>query len=149
MGRFNVQTVIVLKCERMQIPAHISFRQIVCVSQVRGGVNGQLFSLSNSANTKTISEGISQRGSSEVVYRAFSSVPKDIYYWVLPESFRGDKVREKQESGERARGEEKDCELLVKLDFSALSVPLSHASTCCQVKRLHLSTQQASFEPLA
>uniref|UniRef100_A0A8C9YGV5 Heparan sulfate proteoglycan 2 n=1 Tax=Sander lucioperca TaxID=283035 RepID=A0A8C9YGV5_SANLU len=60
--------------------------------QVRGGVNGQLFSLSNSANTKTISEGISQRGSSEVVYRSFSSVPKDIYYWVLPESFRGDKV---------------------------------------------------------
>ncbi|XP_078144123.1 basement membrane-specific heparan sulfate proteoglycan core protein [Centroberyx gerrardi] len=60
--------------------------------QVRGGVNGQLFSLSNSANTKTISEGISQRGPSEVVYRSFSSVPKDIYYWVLPESFRGDKV---------------------------------------------------------
>ncbi|KAM6928878.1 basement membrane-specific heparan sulfate proteoglycan core protein isoform 8-T8 [Lycodopsis pacificus] len=60
--------------------------------QVRGGVNGQLFSLSNSANTNTISEGISQRGSSEVVYRSFSSVSNDIYYWVLPESFRGDKV---------------------------------------------------------
>ncbi|XP_054868568.1 basement membrane-specific heparan sulfate proteoglycan core protein isoform X9 [Amphiprion ocellaris] len=60
--------------------------------QVRGGVNGQLFSLSNAANTKTISEGISQRGSSEVVYRSFSSVPNDVYYWVLPESFRGDKV---------------------------------------------------------
>ncbi|XP_054464444.1 basement membrane-specific heparan sulfate proteoglycan core protein isoform X3 [Anoplopoma fimbria] len=60
--------------------------------QVRGGVNGQLFSLSNSANSKTISEGISQRGSSELVYRSFSSVPNDIYYWVLPESFRGDKV---------------------------------------------------------
>ncbi|XP_075954009.1 basement membrane-specific heparan sulfate proteoglycan core protein [Anarhichas minor] len=60
--------------------------------QVRGGVNGQLFSLSNSANTKTISEGISQRGSSEVVYRSFSSVSNEIYYWVLPESFRGDKV---------------------------------------------------------
>ncbi|XP_056280235.1 basement membrane-specific heparan sulfate proteoglycan core protein isoform X13 [Pseudoliparis swirei] len=60
--------------------------------QVRGGVNGQRFSLSNSANTKTISEGISQRGSSEVVYRSFSGVPNDIYYWVLPESFRGDKV---------------------------------------------------------
>ncbi|XP_045912374.1 basement membrane-specific heparan sulfate proteoglycan core protein-like isoform X7 [Micropterus dolomieu] len=60
--------------------------------QVRGGVNGQLFTLSNSANTKTISEGISQKGSSEVVYRSFSSVPNDIYYWVLPESFRGDKV---------------------------------------------------------
>uniref|UniRef100_A0AAX7TUG3 Heparan sulfate proteoglycan 2 n=1 Tax=Astatotilapia calliptera TaxID=8154 RepID=A0AAX7TUG3_ASTCA len=60
--------------------------------QVRGGVNGQLFSLSNSANTNTITEGISQRGSSEVVYRFFSSLPNDIYYWVLPENFRGDKV---------------------------------------------------------
>nr|XP_046254096.1 basement membrane-specific heparan sulfate proteoglycan core protein isoform X4 [Scatophagus argus] len=60
--------------------------------QVRGGVNGQLFSLSNGANTRTISEGISQRGPSEVVYRSFASVPNDIYYWVLPESFRGDKV---------------------------------------------------------
>lgn len=64
-----------------------------CISQVRGGVNGQLFSLSNSANTNTITEGISQRGSSEVVYRFFSSLPNDIYYWVLPENFRGDKVR--------------------------------------------------------
>ncbi|KAM9343546.1 basement membrane-specific heparan sulfate proteoglycan core protein [Pholidichthys leucotaenia] len=60
--------------------------------QVRGGVNGQLFSLSNSANTNTITEGISQRGSSEVIYRSFSSVPSDVYYWVLPETFRGDKV---------------------------------------------------------
>jgi len=71
---------------------------------VRGGVNGQRFSLSNSANTKTISEGISQRGSSEVIYRSFSGVPNDIYYWVLPESFRGDKVRGKQQSKEQARG---------------------------------------------
>uniref|UniRef100_I3KIJ1 Heparan sulfate proteoglycan 2 n=1 Tax=Oreochromis niloticus TaxID=8128 RepID=I3KIJ1_ORENI len=60
--------------------------------QVRGGVNGQLFSLSNSANTNTITEGISQRGSSGVVYRFFSSLPNDIYYWVLPQNFRGDKV---------------------------------------------------------
>lgn len=62
-------------------------------SQVRGGVNGQLFTLTNSGNTRTISEGISQRGPSEVVYRSFSSIPNDIYYWVVPESFRGDKVR--------------------------------------------------------
>eukprot|EP00066_Takifugu_rubripes_P028084 XP_011617350.1 PREDICTED: basement membrane-specific heparan sulfate proteoglycan core protein [Takifugu rubripes] len=60
--------------------------------QVRGAVNGQLFSLSNSGNTKTFNEGISQRGSSEVVYSSFSSLPSDVYYWVLPESFRGDKV---------------------------------------------------------
>ncbi|XP_029690402.1 basement membrane-specific heparan sulfate proteoglycan core protein isoform X5 [Takifugu rubripes] len=60
--------------------------------QVRGAVNGQLFSLSNSGNTQTFNEGISQRGSSEVVYSSFSSLPSDVYYWVLPESFRGDKV---------------------------------------------------------
>ncbi|XP_028266709.1 basement membrane-specific heparan sulfate proteoglycan core protein isoform X11 [Parambassis ranga] len=60
--------------------------------QVGGGVNGQLFTLSNGANTQTISDGISQRGSSEIVYRSFSNVQNDIYYWVLPGSFRGDKV---------------------------------------------------------
>ncbi|KAM4737871.1 basement membrane-specific heparan sulfate proteoglycan core protein isoform 2-T2 [Anableps anableps] len=59
--------------------------------QVRGGVNGQLFTLSNSGNTKTISDGIFQRGSS-VVYRPYSSVSSDVYFWVLPGSFRGDKV---------------------------------------------------------
>ncbi|XP_036844476.1 basement membrane-specific heparan sulfate proteoglycan core protein isoform X1 [Oncorhynchus mykiss] len=60
--------------------------------QVRGGVNGQLFSLSNSANSRTITDGITQKGSSEVAYRSFSDIPKDVYYWVLPDSFRGDKV---------------------------------------------------------
>ncbi|KAJ8016910.1 hypothetical protein DPEC_G00012250 [Dallia pectoralis] len=60
--------------------------------QVRGGVNGQLFSLSNSANTKTITDGITQRGFSEVAYRSFSDIPNDVYYWVLPDSFKGDKV---------------------------------------------------------
>ncbi|XP_051515995.1 basement membrane-specific heparan sulfate proteoglycan core protein isoform X1 [Myxocyprinus asiaticus] len=60
--------------------------------QVRGGVNGQLFTLSNAANTLTITEGITQRASAEVVYRFFSSIPNEIYYWVLPENFRGDKV---------------------------------------------------------
>ncbi|KTF85092.1 hypothetical protein cypCar_00012330, partial [Cyprinus carpio] len=63
-----------------------------CNCKVRGGVNGQLFTLSNAANTRTISEGITQRASSEVVYRSFTSIPSDIYYWVLPQNFRGDKV---------------------------------------------------------
>ncbi|XP_066527292.1 basement membrane-specific heparan sulfate proteoglycan core protein [Hoplias malabaricus] len=60
--------------------------------QVRGGVNGQLFSLTDETNTRTITEGIVQKGSSEIVFRSFSSVPSSLYYWVLPESFRGDKV---------------------------------------------------------
>lgn len=91
---------------------------------MRGGANGQLFSLSNGGNTKTITEGISQRGSSEVVYRSFSSVPNDIYYWVLPESFRGDKVGGKQQSREQTRGDEwgKNCE--VELDISASFCPM-------------------------
>ncbi|XP_014849228.1 PREDICTED: basement membrane-specific heparan sulfate proteoglycan core protein isoform X5 [Poecilia mexicana] len=59
--------------------------------QVRGGVNGQLFTLLNSANTKTISDGIFQRGPA-VVYRPNSNDPSDVFFWVLPESFRGDKL---------------------------------------------------------
>ncbi|XP_070400895.1 basement membrane-specific heparan sulfate proteoglycan core protein isoform X2 [Nothobranchius furzeri] len=59
--------------------------------QVRGGTDGRLFSLTDSTNTQTISEGISQRGS-EVVYRPFPSGPSTVFYWVLPESFTGDKV---------------------------------------------------------
>uniref|UniRef100_A0A8C5EK91 Heparan sulfate proteoglycan 2 n=1 Tax=Gouania willdenowi TaxID=441366 RepID=A0A8C5EK91_GOUWI len=61
-------------------------------SREQVGVDWQLITLSNSANTKTISDGVSPRGSSEIVFRSFSSVPNDVYYWVLPESFRGDKV---------------------------------------------------------
>uniref|UniRef100_A0A671MPU9 Basement membrane-specific heparan sulfate proteoglycan core protein-like n=1 Tax=Sinocyclocheilus anshuiensis TaxID=1608454 RepID=A0A671MPU9_9TELE len=60
----------------------------------------QLFTLSNAANTRTISEGITQRASAEVVYRSFTSIPNDIYYWVLPQSFGGDKVRTSSYGGE-------------------------------------------------
>ncbi|KAJ8412020.1 hypothetical protein AAFF_G00142870 [Aldrovandia affinis] len=60
--------------------------------QVRGGTNGQTFTLSNGANTRTVTEGIIQKDASEVAFRSFSSIPTDVYYWVLPESFRGDKV---------------------------------------------------------
>ncbi|XP_046725155.1 basement membrane-specific heparan sulfate proteoglycan core protein isoform X3 [Silurus meridionalis] len=60
--------------------------------QVRGGVNGQLFSLANEGNTRSITEGITQKGGSEVVFRWSYNIPNDIFYWVLPENFRGDKV---------------------------------------------------------
>ena len=59
---------------------------------MRGGVHGQLFTLSNGANTRPITQGILQKSSSEVAFRSFADIPTDIYYWVLPESFRGDKV---------------------------------------------------------
>lgn len=91
-----------------------------CVSQLRGGANGQLFSLSNSANTKTISEGITQRGS-EVIYRSFSSIPNDIYYWVLPQSFKGDKVKEKRK--EKNKVESRLEEQTVKFSPSSISLP--------------------------
>ncbi|XP_041129698.1 basement membrane-specific heparan sulfate proteoglycan core protein-like isoform X5 [Polyodon spathula] len=60
--------------------------------QVRAAHNGQEFTLSNSANTRTISEGIILQSSSELTFRSFSEHPTDVYYWVLPERFRGDKV---------------------------------------------------------
>ncbi|KAJ8260293.1 hypothetical protein GJAV_G00179310 [Gymnothorax javanicus] len=60
--------------------------------QVQGGANARLFALSNRANTTTITDGIIQKDRSTVAFRSFTSLPSDIYYWVLPESFRGDKV---------------------------------------------------------
>ncbi|XP_069096158.1 basement membrane-specific heparan sulfate proteoglycan core protein isoform X2 [Pleurodeles waltl] len=51
-----------------------------------------LFSLANIANTRTISQGIAVGGQSELMFGAFASVPRDTYFWVLPERFKGDKV---------------------------------------------------------
>lgn len=50
------------------------------------------FSLANSANTRTVSEGIRFTGGSELTFSSFHILPRDVYYWVLPERFRGDKV---------------------------------------------------------
>ncbi|KAM6434636.1 basement membrane-specific heparan sulfate proteoglycan core protein isoform 6-T6 [Liasis olivaceus] len=50
------------------------------------------FSLANSANTQTVSEGIRFTGASELTFSSFHVLPRDIYYWVLPERFKGDKV---------------------------------------------------------
>ncbi|XP_064160473.1 basement membrane-specific heparan sulfate proteoglycan core protein-like isoform X1 [Anguilla rostrata] len=60
--------------------------------QVQGNGDGKNFALSDGANTRTITEGIIQKDGSEVAFRTFASIPSDVYYWVLPESFRGDKV---------------------------------------------------------
>ncbi|KAG9353051.1 hypothetical protein JZ751_017627 [Albula glossodonta] len=61
-------------------------------NQIQGGTNGQIFALSNGANSRTITKGIIQKATSEVAFRSLSSIPTDVYYWVLPDSFRGDKV---------------------------------------------------------
>ncbi|XP_044138378.1 basement membrane-specific heparan sulfate proteoglycan core protein isoform X4 [Bufo gargarizans] len=50
------------------------------------------FSISNAASTRTFSEGISITGPSELTFSAFNNVPQDVYFWVLPERFKGDKV---------------------------------------------------------
>ncbi|KAK9391958.1 basement membrane-specific heparan sulfate proteoglycan core protein [Crotalus adamanteus] len=50
------------------------------------------FSLADSANTRTVSEGIRFAGGSELSFSSFHILPRDVYYWVLPERFRGDKV---------------------------------------------------------
>ncbi|KAJ7306581.1 hypothetical protein JRQ81_009947, partial [Phrynocephalus forsythii] len=50
------------------------------------------FSLSNAASTRTVSEGIRSTGPSELAFSSFHALPRDVYYWVLPERFKGDKV---------------------------------------------------------
>lgn len=95
--------------------------------------NRQLFSLSNGGNTKTITEGITQRGSSEVVYRSFTSVPNDVYYWVLPQTFKGDKVGGKENNivlrAER-RGGGAGKAVKLSLMYQRPIVPRRLASTC-------------------
>ncbi|XP_056400171.1 basement membrane-specific heparan sulfate proteoglycan core protein isoform X3 [Hyla sarda] len=51
------------------------------------------FSISAAASSsRTFSEGISVTGPSELTFSAFNSIPPDVYFWVLPERFKGDKV---------------------------------------------------------
>ncbi|EMP24866.1 Basement membrane-specific heparan sulfate proteoglycan core protein, partial [Chelonia mydas] len=50
------------------------------------------FSLANLANTRTVSEGIRFPSHAELAFSAFHSLPRDVYYWVLPDRFKGDKV---------------------------------------------------------
>ncbi|XP_068772364.1 basement membrane-specific heparan sulfate proteoglycan core protein isoform X3 [Struthio camelus] len=50
------------------------------------------FSLANLANTQTVSEGVRFAGPDEVVFSDFHALPRDVYFWVLPPRFTGDKV---------------------------------------------------------
>ena len=76
----------------------------VCASpQVQGGANGERFSLTNLAQTQGTSDSLSQTGT-QVVFSSFASLPMDTYYWVLPQSFLGDKVRGRGDVGKRERG---------------------------------------------
>ncbi|KAM8927903.1 basement membrane-specific heparan sulfate proteoglycan core protein [Pelodytes ibericus] len=50
------------------------------------------FTISNAGSTRTVSDGISVTGPSELTFGSFNSIPDDVYFWVLPERFKGDKV---------------------------------------------------------
>uniref|UniRef100_A0A8C8S4U5 Basement membrane-specific heparan sulfate proteoglycan core protein n=1 Tax=Pelusios castaneus TaxID=367368 RepID=A0A8C8S4U5_9SAUR len=50
------------------------------------------FSLANLASTHTVREGIRSSGHTELAFSTFHTLPRDIYYWVLPDRFKGDKV---------------------------------------------------------
>ncbi|XP_065431035.1 basement membrane-specific heparan sulfate proteoglycan core protein isoform X4 [Chrysemys picta bellii] len=50
------------------------------------------FSLANLANTRTVSEGIRSLSHAELAFSTFHALPRDVYYWVLPDRFKGDKV---------------------------------------------------------
>ncbi|KAM3922273.1 basement membrane-specific heparan sulfate proteoglycan core protein isoform 4-T4 [Leptodactylus fuscus] len=50
------------------------------------------FSISSATGTQTFTEGLSVTGPSELTFSAFNRLPPDVYFWVLPERFKGDKV---------------------------------------------------------
>ncbi|XP_067873656.1 basement membrane-specific heparan sulfate proteoglycan core protein isoform X2 [Heterodontus francisci] len=51
-----------------------------------------LFMLTNMAHTQRITEGVQLSAASEITFVNFDTIPRDIYYWVLPDRFKGDKV---------------------------------------------------------
>ncbi|XP_059511615.1 basement membrane-specific heparan sulfate proteoglycan core protein isoform X4 [Stegostoma tigrinum] len=51
-----------------------------------------LYMLTNMAHTQRIIEGIKISALSELTFANFDAIPRDIYYWVLPDRFKGDKV---------------------------------------------------------
>lgn len=49
-------------------------------------------SLANLAGTRTVGEGTRFSSPRELLFTAFHTLPRDVYYWVLPAPFAGDKV---------------------------------------------------------
>ncbi|OPJ89972.1 hypothetical protein AV530_017859 [Patagioenas fasciata monilis] len=48
-------------------------------------------SLANLAGTRTVGEGTRFSSPRELLFTAFHTLPRDVYYWVLPAPFTGDK----------------------------------------------------------
>uniref|UniRef100_A0A8D2Q521 Heparan sulfate proteoglycan 2 n=1 Tax=Varanus komodoensis TaxID=61221 RepID=A0A8D2Q521_VARKO len=53
---------------------------------------GPQFSLSNADGSRTVAEGVHVATGPELSFSSFHVLPRDVYYWVLPQRFRGDKV---------------------------------------------------------
>ncbi|XP_041062394.1 basement membrane-specific heparan sulfate proteoglycan core protein isoform X1 [Carcharodon carcharias] len=51
-----------------------------------------LYTLTNMAHTQRVTEGVQMNALNELVFANFDTIPRDIYYWVLPNRFKGDKV---------------------------------------------------------
>ncbi|KAM9217540.1 LOW QUALITY PROTEIN: basement membrane-specific heparan sulfate proteoglycan core protein [Leptosomus discolor] len=49
-------------------------------------------SLANLAGTRTVGDGARFSSPRELLFAAFQTLPRDVYYWVLPAPFAGDKV---------------------------------------------------------
>lgn len=49
-------------------------------------------SLANLAGTRTVADGARFSSPRELLFAAFQTLPPDVYYWVLPAPFAGDKV---------------------------------------------------------
>lgn len=48
--------------------------------------------LANLAGTQSVGTGARFSSQRELLFDAFQTLPSDVYYWVLPEPFTGDKV---------------------------------------------------------
>lgn len=48
--------------------------------------------LANLAGTRTAIEGSRFTAPGELIFSDFHTLPRDVYFWVLPSSFTGDKV---------------------------------------------------------
>ncbi|XP_032903835.1 basement membrane-specific heparan sulfate proteoglycan core protein isoform X4 [Amblyraja radiata] len=63
--------------------------------QVQAALDEQergLYKFTNMADTHRITEGIRISASNELIFTNFATIPRDIYYWILPKRFKGDKV---------------------------------------------------------
>lgn len=49
-------------------------------------------SLANLAGTQTVGDGARFTSPRELLFAGFQALPRDVYYWVLPAPFTGDKV---------------------------------------------------------